>query len=192
MAAAISTMITSVSRMANWRRGTEVRRERQKGAREAGFGSLRHRSDHAVVLLPGAAAAEEGHEEDHHPDGDDDDGDSGGRRVLDLEGVVQADLHQDADHDQGEAAQLQGGEEERGVRVTAETQQLGTHTHHRQHLPGRPNQERMLTLHLNRQTDENLRTNSNKLPAHSQRARVVRLSLNNNLQPSRDGQKEER
>lgn len=76
---------------------------------------VRHRGDHAVVLLPGAAAAEEGDEEDHHPHPDDDDGHARGRGVLHLVGVVQTDLDQDADHDQGEAAQLQG--RRRGVRL---------------------------------------------------------------------------
>lgn len=69
---------------------------------------MKHRGDHAVVLFPGAAAAEEGDEEDHDPNPDDDDGDAGGRRVLDLVGAVQTNLHQDADDDQGEAAYLQG------------------------------------------------------------------------------------
>lgn len=67
-----------------------------------------HRGDHAVVLLPGAAAAEEGDEEDHQPHRDDEDGGSGGRRVADLVGVVHSDLNQDADNDQGDAAELPG------------------------------------------------------------------------------------
>lgn len=65
---------------------------------------LKHRGDHAVVLLPGAAAAKEGDEEDHHPDPDDDDGDSRRRGVLDPVGVVQSKLGQDADDNQRDAA----------------------------------------------------------------------------------------
>lgn len=76
--------------------------------------SAKHRGDHAVVLFPGAAAAEEGDEEDHQPHGDDDDGGSGGRRVLDPVGVVQSDLDQDADDDQGDAAELPGTRKDTG------------------------------------------------------------------------------
>lgn len=66
--------------------------------------NLKHRGDHAVVLLPGAAATKEGDEEDHHPDPDDDDGDSRRRGVLDPVGVVQSKLSQDANDNQRDAA----------------------------------------------------------------------------------------
>lgn len=66
--------------------------------------SLKHRGDHAVVLLPGAAATKEGDEEDHHADADDDDGDARGRGVVDPVGVVQSKLSQDADDNQRHAA----------------------------------------------------------------------------------------
>lgn len=69
--------------------------------------SLEHHGNHAVVLFPGAAAAKKGDEEDDNTDRDDNDGDSGGRRVLDLVGVVKSNLNQDANNNQGKAAQLQ-------------------------------------------------------------------------------------
>lgn len=118
MAAAISTTITSVSRMANW--GEKALTTRGTGPVPSANRVWHHRGDHAVVLLPGAAAAEEGDEEDDDPDPDDDDGHAGGRGVVDLVGVVHGDLHHDADHDQGQAAQLQGSEGE--VRVQGGSQ----------------------------------------------------------------------
>lgn len=109
-------MITSVSRMANLGGGggKALNTKTSQVVAANGFcqrcgGAGKHHGNHAVVLFPGAAAAEEGDEEDHNPHGDDDDGDSGGRRVLDLVGVVQTNLNQDAHDNQGQAAQLQGG-----------------------------------------------------------------------------------
>lgn len=125
---------------------------------------MKHRGDHAVVLLPGAAAAEEGDEEDHNPDPDDDDGDPGGRRILDLVGVVQTNLDQDADNNQGKATQLQG-KQKRSVFLSTcsselrsmfngmllvllsavvcrtETQQQGTCTSQNEHIMGCQNQD---------------------------------------------------
>lgn len=126
-------------------------------------GARQHRGDHAVVLLPGAAAAEEGDEEDDDPDPDDDDGDAGGRGVVDLVGVVQGDLDHDAQDDQGQAAQLQGGRggersEVRGVhrnllssRCCRDSAALPTD----EHYYGLSNTERLQTMHLNTLTDEN-------------------------------------
>lgn len=119
---------------------------------------LRHRGYHAVVLFPGAAAAEEGDEENHNPDPDDDDGDSGGRHVLDLVGVVQTDLHQDANNNQGKATQLQGNTEKRAD-AAFQAQQQGTCTTQTEHIMGCRNQERVQMIHLNRLIDQNLRIN---------------------------------